>query len=1117
MKICSTIKLGKFLKRHSVQLMIATFLCCFAQARCSDHQLLDREITIKLVNVPFETALKEIESIAKVKFVYSLDQLNIKELVSLEINKQTLRDVLSKLLQPLHIKYKVHEKESSITLKKETKGDKDQSFIDEEKNENDPTHQTAQLTGTVIDATNKQAMAGVNVIIKGTAAGTSTDSEGKYVIEVNDGDILIFSFIGYQPFESRVSGQTILDVVLQEDIHSLQEVVVNAGYYNTTKATQTGNIFKVEAKDIEKQSVSNPLAALASRVPGLEVTQQTGVPGGAFKVRIRGTNSIANGNDPLYIIDGVPFTSTSMSFLETSGGILGNPSLAAGQGSSPLNSINPSDIESIEVLKDADATAIYGSRGSNGVILITTKKGSQGKTKVDFNFYTGGASVARKMNLLNSSQYLQMRREAFANDNVVPTTANARDLLLWDTTRNTNWQKELIGGTASTTDAQLSISGGEKLTQFSVGGGYHKETTVFPGNFSDQRASIHSSITNTSPNQKLKTTFSVSYSNNHTNLLKQDLTSLALLLPPVAPKLYDDSGNLNWVNWSSSYENPLAYTKRLYEAKTNNLIGNAVISYAILPRLHFKTSLGYTSTAMKAVTTTPISSQFPDPGDQNSSSFSSSTFQNWILEPQLNWKPILGEGKFDVLIGTTFLDQTSEGLAQTGYGFSSEALMKNLAAAPNRTLGSNYYSQYRYHAVFGRANYSLKGKYILNFTGRRDGSSRFGPGKQFAFFGAIGSAWIFSEEDFVKSALPFLSFGKLRVSYGTTGNDQLGDYQYLDTYSSSSGSYQGSIGLQPTRLSNPNFAWETNKKFESGLEFGIINNKILGSVSYYQNRSSNQLVGYPLASTTGFNSIQGNFPATVQNSGVEFEVTTMNIERSSFTWKTSFNISIPHNKLVEFPNLFAFPAYANTYVVGQPLSIRKLYHYTGVDPATGIYTFEDVNKDGSYNFEDRQSVKFVGQDFFGGLYNHLQYKGFQLDIQFQFIKQTGNQYFLNFDTPGLIGNVPTLVFDRWRKTGDNSSVQRFGQTGEPLTAYTRLASSQQSVGDASFARLKNLSISYSFPQTWVKKIHIENARLFIQAQNLFTFTSYRGLDPEVPGSSQLPPLRVITGGFHITL
>src|SRR5260221_1511288 len=275
-----------------------------------------------------------------------------------------------------------------MKLKKETEAkDKDQSMLNEDKND-DRYGAVMQINGNVTDATTQQPMAGVNIVVKGTTNGTSTDAEGKYGINAEDGDIIVFYFIGYTSVEMKVGGQSIMDVAMQVDVKSLDEVVVNAGYYTTTKETQTGNIVKIEAKDIEKQPVSNPLAALQGRVAGLEITQSTGVPGGNYQVRIRGTNSLSNGNDPLYIIDGVPFTSTSMSFRETSGSILGNPNPAASQGSSPLNSINPSDIESIEVLKDADATAIYGSRGSNGVILITTKKGKTGQTKVDFNFYS---------------------------------------------------------------------------------------------------------------------------------------------------------------------------------------------------------------------------------------------------------------------------------------------------------------------------------------------------------------------------------------------------------------------------------------------------------------------------------------------------------------------------------------------------------------------------------------------------------------------------------------------------------------------------------------------------------------------------------------------------------
>ena len=1097
----------------AVQGIIALALCGVSAAHPVSGQLLDTEVTISLRNIPFEQALKEIEHVANVRFAYSLDKLGTVDAVTLEITRQSLRQVLTELLAPRHIEYKVHEKEGAITLvKQNSQKAKEQSHGGPQDFQ---VPLPAPVTGTVIDGTTNQPMPGVNIVVKGTTIGTTTDADGKYSILAEPGQILVFSFIGYKSTEAKVDERMVINISLEQDVTTLGEVVVNAGYYTTTKETQTGNIVKVEAKDIALQPVSNPIAALQGRVAGLEITQSSGVPGESFKVRIRGTNSIASGNDPLYIIDGVPFTSASMSFAETSGTILGSPST---QGYSPLNSINPADIESIEVLKDADATAIYGSRGSNGVILITTKKGKSGQTKIDFNLYSGIAQVPHQMDLLNTSKYTEMRREAFKNDVRVPNVGNSPDLLVWDTTRYTNWQKELIGGTANITDAQLSMSGGEKNTQFVLGGGYHKETTVFPGTNSDQRVSVHTNITNTSPDQKLKTTVSINYSRNLTSLPGQDLTLNALNLAPDAPALYDESGKLNWIGWNSNFENPLAFLNRKYEATTSNLIGNAVISYSILANLQAKVNLGYTSNAMSGIQTLPISSYAPgSTGLVNRSTFSNSDFQNWILEPQLNWKPKLGGGQLDVLAGTTFLDQKTGGLAQYALGFVSESLMKNLAAAPAIISATNYYSQYRYQAAFGRINYNVKGKYIVNATGRRDGSSRFGSGKQYSMFGAIGAAWLFSKEDFIKDALSFLSFGKLRASYGTTGNDQIGDYQYLDAYRSSS-NYQGTIGLGPVRLSNPDFAWETNKKIEGGLDLGFMNDRMSIGVSYYHNRSSSQLVGLPLAPTTGFSSVQGNFPATVQNTGLELVLNTRNFEASQFTWSTSLNLTIPKNKLVAFPNIEFFPAYTNIYVVGQSLDIRKLYHYTGVNPTTGIYQFTDVNGDGVFDSNDRQSAKYTGRKYYGGLLNSFRYKGFQLEILFQFVSQQGfgySRYFQN--APGTLGNQAEPVMARWRQTGDITDVQRFARGGAGTAAYATFINSDQGITDASFVRLKNLALSYALPQPLLQRMHFSNVRLFVQCQNLLTITNYSGLSPESPGLGALPPLRTITAGIHLTL
>lgn len=1111
MKKSFTRKLWIVMKIGAAQLLIALTLCGVSVAHPNFAQLLDKKISIHVTNAHFEDVLKEIEKSAKIRFAYSIDQLSPQETISLEIKNQRLKDVLSDLFAPRYIQYNVHEKTGTITLKKIVPEVNPQL-----KHEDKVKHAFLPISGTIRDVSG-QPMAGVNIVIKGTTNGTTSDAEGKYTINAQTGDVLTFSFIGCISEEVRVSGLTEVDIVLREDIKNLQEIVVNAGYYATRKEMQTGNIIKIESLEIDKQPVSNPLAALQSRVPGLEVIQQTGVPGGNFKVRIRGISSIANGNNPLYIIDGVPYTSTSQSFVENAGNILGGPT--ANLGSSPLNSINPSNIESIEILKDADATAIYGSRGANGVILITTKKGHVGKTKTNVNFYSGVAHVPGKIEALNTQQYLEMRREAFNNDNRTPSSGNAPDLLSWDNARNTDWQKTLIGNTARINDAQLSISGGGIHTQFLLGGGFHKESTVFLGNSADQRISFHSNLINASLDQKLKTTVSVNYAISTANLPSEDLTVRALTLPPNAPELFDPTGQLNWNNWTSSLENPVAFLKREYESNTTNLIGNAVVDYAILPTLKCKVNLGYSTLTGDAVTTIPISSQNPASAQLiNRSIFSESSFSNWIMEPQMNWNSKVGEGVFDILAGATFLNQRMEGVAQYANGFSSEALMKNIGAAPTILSSTNYYAQYRYHALFGRVNYTLRERYSLNLTARRDGSSRFGPGKQYALFGAIGAVYIFSKEEFFKTAVPFISFGKLRASFGTTGNDQLGDYQYLDTYSSS-GLYQGVVGLAPTRLSNPDFAWETNKKMEGAIDLGFLQNRLLLNISYYQNRSSNQLVGFPLAPTTGFPSIQGNFPAVIQNNGLELEFVSENIATSKgFTWTTSLNVTIPRNKLLEFPNMEQFPAFANTYEVGQPLEIKKLFQFTGIDQTSGQYQFEDVNNDLIYDVNDRQTIRFIGRDLYGGIKNSFQYKGWTLDVLFQIVRQQGYDYTRLYQRPpGGLSNQPQVILNRWQQPQESAMVQQF-TTGGSLAAenYARWRESNAAIRDASFLRMKNVFLAYDFPIEMIRNLHLRNLNLFLQAQNLITITNYRGLDPEVPGSSSLPPLRTVTAGVHIT-
>jgi hypothetical protein len=376
-------------------------------------------------------------------------------------------------------------------------------------------------------------------------------------------------------------------------------------------------------------------------------------------------------------------------------------------------------------------------------------------------------------------------------------------------------------------------------------------------------------------------------------------------------------------------------------------------------------------------------------------------------------------------------------------------------------------------------------------------------------------AWLFSEENFIGENFPFLSFGKLRGSYGTTGNDQIGNYQYLDTYSFGSMQYQNVLGLYPTRLFNPDFSWESNRKLEFSLELGLWQNRVFISGSHYRNRSSNQLVGIPLPGTTGFSSINANLNATVENTGWEVEFSTVNIKTDHFEWTSSFNISLPKNKLVAFPNLKG-STYANKLVLGKSLNIRKVYKLNGVNPQTGLYEFEDFNGDGVLSApDDKQLVKNLDPEYFGGFDNAIRYKKFKLDVLFQFTKQLRPNFWYNGATlVGSMANQPRLVLRRWQEEGDTAPIQQFttGQNQEGVQAFQNYTQSDAAISDTSYIRLKTLSLAY---QLYDKEKKGWGCELFLQGQNLWTFTDYKGLDPET-GNLTIPPLTIITLGTRLT-
>jgi len=1079
-------------------------------------------LTLSEKNAPLEKIFKVIKKQTGYDFIYENKLLQEARKVNIEVKGASLEQVLDICFRDQPLTWSITGK--IIVLKEKEKpaavipvaGPK--ASID--------------IHGIVTDEDGKP-LPGATVKVKGTTQVTITDKDGGFFLQsVNEEAMLEVSFIGYQTVAVPVKGKTTITISLKRSAGKLDEVQVIA-YGQTTKRLQTGNVTSIKAEDIEKQPVSNPLLALEGRVPGMFITQSTGFAGSGVTTRIQGINSIAQGNNALVVIDGVPYDSQPLYMYSTTmGGSGGFGSRGSGNSyGSTLSSINPQDIESIEILKDADATAIYGSRAANGAILITTKKGKAGEQRVDLNLQQGWGQVAERLPLLNLRQYLDMRYEALKNDGIdlataSPTDPNFYDLKVWDTTRTTDWQKVLLGNTAQYTDLQGSVSGGTANTSYLISTNYHRETTVLPGNFDDQKGDVHFQINSSSPNQR----FHISLSGNYMVDLNQlpenadgsDLTELAMTLPPDAPPLYNKDGSINWApdpNGNSTWhnqQNPAALLLNRDINNTTNLVSNALLSYNILPGLQVKSSFGFTGLRSDETGIIPLSSTAPElrKNATRVGTYVNNELNSWNIEPQITYTANISKGKLDALIGSTFEKRSTDEQALQGTGYPSDNVISNIAAATFilPIPIANY--TYKYAALFGRLTYNWQDKYILDLTTRRDGSSRFGANNQFHDFWSVGSAWIFSGEDFVKKTLPFLSFGKLKASYGTTGNDQIGDFQFLSTYRliNAGVPYQGINTLQPNGNANPYLEWEETNKLNLGLDLGFFKDRILISADYFRNRSSNELLNYTLPITTGFGGFTANLPATVQNSGWELTMNTTNLDGKTLRWSTSFNLTIPRNKLVSFPGI-ENTTYANWLVVGQPISIVERYHLIGVDPATGLYYLKSAtNPFNPQAPQDATQLIDTQPTFFGGLQNSISYGRFQLDFLFQFVKQIGPNYFFG-RFPGYPSiNQPVYVLDRWQGPGDMAAIEKFSTNVLPTAGDAGYSDGAYS--DASYIRLKNASLSWRFPEGLLKKIQVKDLRVFVQGQNLLTFTNYKGLDPETMSSYSLPPLRVVTMGVH---
>jgi TonB-linked SusC/RagA family outer membrane protein len=1125
--------------RQAVRIMKLTGIILLAGCLQLSARGLTQTVSISVKDAPLLTVLKAIEKQTDFVFFINKKQLEKTRSVSITANNAPLLQVLDQCFKNQPLAYSITGKVINVFPKEEKVGLQNLSFSGAT---------NIDVKGRVINENGDPVLA--TITIKGTNRGTTTKDDGEFLLkDVAEDAVLVISGVGVEGREIKLTSKNYITITVKIAVSPLDEVQMIA-YGTTTKRFNTGNIVSVKSSEIGKQPVNNPLLTLQGRVPGLIIEQSTGLPGSGITVRIQGQNSISRGNDPFYVIDGVPFSMQLLPRLNniqcSSGASTLNdiPGNGSPQGN-PLSYLNPQDIESIEILKDADATAIYGSRAANGAILITTKKGKAGETQANVKFQSGWGKVTRMVDLMNTEQYIAMRKQAFINDGLpVPTAsttpANGNyDLTIWDQNRYTDWQKVLIGGTAKYTDGQVNISGGNSSTQFLIGTNYHRETSVFPGEFSDRRGSVHFNLNNTSFKQRLKIQLTGNYLIDDNELPTTDFTSIAVTLAPNAPALYNPDGSFNWEpvtigsSIKSSWYNPLGkYLMPKYLNKTKNLVSNALISYQVIPGLEIKGSFGYTNLQNDETITNPLIAFAPEFRStlKSSANYANGNISSWIIEPQITYKKSIGNGKLELLMGSTFQEQKTNREQFSGSDYLTDDLLENIKAAATVTAGATIFSTYRYNAIFFRANYNFKNRYVVNVSARRDGSSRFGSENLFNNFWSVGGAWIFSEEKLIKSNLSIVSFGKIRASYGTTGNDQIGDYSFLNSYNlispgSSNIAYQGAVGLTPAGLSNPYLAWEETKKFQIGIDIGLFNDKVVLNTTYYRNRSSNQLLSYRLPLITGFNSIYANFPATVQNTGLELLLTTNNIKKNNFSWNTSINFTLPNNKLISFPGLES-SSYANSLFIGKSINVFPVYKFDGVDPTTGLYQF--FASDGSVTSSPNSSNdRFVlinrSPKFYGGFQNSITYKNFQLDVLFQFVKQDGKNYLLG-STPGTffgtsnLGNQPASVLNAWQKNEDKTDIQKYSSSypSNVRNPFNYATSSDKSNSDASYVRLKNVSLSYQLPYQWLRRIFMKQCQLFIQGQNLLTITNYPGIDPENKNPGSLPPLRVLTVGVQVT-
>lgn len=962
------------------------------------------------------------------------------------------------------------------------------------------------ITGKVLDE-NGEPLPGATVTLEGSTSGTVTDVDGNFSIEVNEGGILMVSFIGYKTKRISINNQSQIIIPMELDESSLEEVVV-VGYGAVRKRDLTGSVASVSSDEIKDMALTSLEQGLQGRAAGVQVTQASGEPGGMSTIRIRGGNSLQGGNEPLYVIDGFPIYN---------GGGTNRP--GTGANLNPLASINPSDIESMEILKDASATAIYGSRGANGVVLITTKGGQKGKDIISFESYYGIQEVRKKIDLMNANQLGTLVNEAYINDGLAPVFTDAEISSFGE---GTDWQNEIFRQ-APIQNHQLSFSGGDEKTTYSISGNYFDQKgIIINSDFTRYSGRVN---VNRSVNQNLNvgTHLTVNRSVNNTIRSSTDggggtgVVLGALMMSPIQ-SVYQDEEKSQYTLINDRgilVPNPVATAREIQnELITTRLLGDLYAEYKIMDNLSAKVSFGADVINSKGNYYVP-SYIVQGAGEGGIGSVNAMMSTTWLNENTLSYnKQLPNNNSINAVIGITFQGHRTEFIEASSQGFVSDELR-----AYSLQSGSVYNQpitnapEWGLVSYLGRLNYNLKDKYLFTFTGRIDGSSRFGEGNKYGYFPSGAFAWRLSDEGFIQD-LGIFDDLKLRTSFGITGNQEIGQYNALATMVSDIYTFNENLvtGFRPNRVPNPMLQWEKTNQFDFGIDFGFFDNRLRLTTDYYHKTTTDLLFSANIPWTSGFNSGLQNI-GSVENKGLELSLGS-DILTGEFVWTSNFNVAFNRNQILDLGEVdFFFAGGSSGHLkidnvsrveVGRPVGTFYGYVFDGIfqneeeiinssqrNAKPGDRRFKDLNDDGVITPEgDRTYLGNAQPKFFGGLTNNFNYKGFELNIftQWSYGNDILNYNRFEMEAPTGDQNIASYMTERWTPSNPSTIYPR-------ATRARTVFFSDRQLEDGSYLRIKTLTMAYTFPNLNSSKI--SGLRLYFTAQNFLTWTNYSGFDPEV--------------------